>query len=1080
MCACFHAEACQPGQQRFGGSCYQLLNKSMTWDQGDAACLEMGTALAVPEFMDEQKFIYKMYGKSKDLWIGCNDKEQEGKIRKAIICQSPAPLATPKMFCLQRYADARSSSHCLTGHVIKEFSATGVIACGSACRDEPRCRSFNLRRGDPGVLICQLNNITRFSAIHDFTCITKPRIDIGSEETYIAAFLHGGNATLSFARTTYTYTSVDNDPLGLPSDYRLKPRPSSEGDEIFKLRLPAAGGMTRIGAFACNARMTDRNDSIGTIIMSRTADFLPTRVSQTVNRGDVVNLTVISINQSRTSTRWRKDGGGVITDLQDDLYSDFVNARVSDIGIYEVHLAGERSHGNQALMQLIVRACPNNKWNAPSCDRHCPVCFNGGMCDDRSGDCICPPGFSGEFCKRPIGPNRFGQSGSFRCDLRELGGRPTCAGMLFCLPNPYGCSCAAGYQGIDCNETCADGFYGADCAQTCHCMDGVACDGTTGECRGDCAPGFIGINCQVPDAVDGLTVQGTSYNSLSLSWDAPGTSQEFPCPASDYLVTFDLINLEQLPAAVSDISILAISRERNEFDVRWTSPDGACPATSYSVTYELITMDQCTKQNPPIVTDVGKVDTTHATLHLPAYYSEYRVNVSSINEAGHGETKFVELFTSENTPIAAPVTRSTATYDSITFSWDPIPCGSRRGNITHYAYAFRGPRPQEEDRTIDKRNISELSVTLHDLSPCTTYSIRVRAYTRIGAGPWTNWTHQDTILKDDIQSLTLEPSRNGIRVTWTSTRDEGNLCPASSYRVSYQLLNLEQCQPQTDSAPIHAAVVNSSGIELTSMHAYSTYSVRVEPGHHPGEDFSERKTVTTDEGVPLAAPEVDSVSSSNQITRVSWHPIPCGKRDGDITGYTYELRDASGSMIQTADTTAESVEVDGLSQGASYSFRLWASTRVGPGPWIEFSMVIIKVDSGSSVANTVFSGGVGIAIGIILATAVALLMAFARHYRKRSQRAKRSASRPMPESRAHDDADAIYFDINDDIELKKISATPSRESATGASTVPSGKSTTRALAPRASTKRSTATATKKPQMAAGQSGARHYENTVIP
>ncbi|XP_038066550.1 uncharacterized protein LOC119736605 [Patiria miniata] len=889
VCACFHAEACQPGQQRFEGFCYQLLNESMTWDQGDAACLEMGTALVIPESMDEQNFIYKMYGKKKDLWIGCNDKEQEGKwvksseegecnflnwapkepnggvgfdcmqlrrsfnlmddtkcwFRKGVICQSLAPLAVPTMSCLQRYADARSSSHCLTGHVIKEFSAKGVIACGLACLDEPRCRSFNLRRGGPGEMFCQLNNITRVSAIHDFTCITKPRINISSEDTYIAAYLHGGNATLSFARTTYTYTSVDRiglyNQLELPSGHRFKLRPSSEEDEISILRLPAAGGKTRIGAFACRARMMGREYiSIGTVIMSKNADFLPTRVSQTVNSGDAVDLTVTVTDPARTNIRWRKNGGEVFRDKSDSLYFDFISASVSDTGIYEAQLAGERNRGNQALMRLIVRACQKNKWNAPSCDRDCPVCFNGGMCDDRSGDCICPPGFSGEFCKRPIDPNRFGQSGSFRCDSPELGGGPTCAGMLFCLPDPYGCSCAAGYQGIDCDEPCADGFYGADCAQTCHCMDGVACNGTTGECPGDCAPVFKGINCQ---------------------------------------------------------------------------------------------------------------------------------------------------------------------------------------------------------------------------KPCTNYSLAA--------------------FPDEIQSLTLEPSRNDIRVTWTSTREEVNLCPAPSYRVSYQLLNLEQCQPQTDSAPIHAAVVNSSGIELTSMHAYSTYGVRVEPGHHPGEDFSERKTVTTDEIVPLAAPEVDSVSSSNQITRVSWHPIPCGKRGGDITGYTYELRDASGSMIQIADTTAESVEVDGLSQGASYSFRLWASTRVGPGPWIEFSMVIIKVDSGSSVANTVFIGGVGIAIGIILATAVALLIAFASHYRKRSQKAERSASSPMPETRAHDDAEAIYIDIHDDIELKKMSAAPSRGSATGASTVPSRKSATRASAPRASTKRSTTKATKTTKMAASQSGAHHYETTII-
>ncbi|XP_038066637.1 receptor-type tyrosine-protein phosphatase mu-like [Patiria miniata] len=1141
----------------------------------------------------------------------------------------------------------------------------------------------------------------------DFTCVTKPRIDIGSDKTYIAAYLHSGHAELSFARTTYTYTSVDNinDQLGLPSGHRYEPTSSSEGDEISILRLPAAGGKTRIGAFACNAMIAGSgNVSIGTVIMSKTAHILPTRVSQMVNLGDAVYLAVSAKDKK---TRWRKDGGAVYMDRNDDLYFDFVNASVADTGIYEAHFAGKRSDGKQALMRLIVRGCKRNKWNPPLCNADCPVCFNGGVCDDRSGECICPPGFIGDFCGIPEGPNRFGQSGSFRCG--ELGGGPTCAGMLFCLPDPYGCSCAAGYQGIDCGKTCAAGFYGADCAQTCHCMngvacnrttgkcpgdcapgftgincqacddnrygqdcrlchcmDGVACDRTTGECFGDCAPGFTGLNCQenclpnneiascgttctefldpattslapggvqsfssfqndsirtfhwhpvncpngniivnyaykfgtvegeheaeavrtegnsvsvhlplcstlygfevaaettkgigpfslnkivtpiwkVPDTVGGLTDKGTSHNTLSLSWGAPGTSQEHPCPASDYLVTFDLINLEQcrevreyggslnttytndtsitlkelkaystynisvtprneagkgttsflqvttgetyplvspgfisssattdsitwtwnpipcgsrggnitgyktsltggpvgidtryvsttsvthtglrpctnytlsvraytsvgyttgrpnqstqtqrtgtvVPDYVSDISVLATSRERNEFDVHWTSSEGPCPATSYNVTYELITMDQCMQQNPPIITDVGTVDTTYATLHLPAYYSKYRVNVAPINEAGHGEGNFKDIVTNENVPSASPVIRGTATNDSITFSWDPIPCGSRRGNITHYEYRFKGPRPQEKGKTNEKSNISKLSVTFRDLSPCTTYSIRVRAFTRIGAGLWANWTHQDTVVIDEIQSFNLDPSTNEIRTSWTTAGNEDNPCPVTSYRVSYQLLNLEQCQPRTDLAVINKTVVNGSDIEFTSMHAYSTYNVQVVPANNAGAKYRKSKTVTTDEGVPLAAPVVDTMLPFNQSVRVSWHPIPCGKRGGNITGYTYELRDASGSMVKTANTTAESVEVDGLSQGASYLFRLRAFTRVGPGPWKEGDFEIPKDDAaaptppGSSPAGSVL----GVVVFILVAAVLALLIAVVVK-KRRKQRTK--------------------------------------------------------------------------------------------
>ena len=69
------------------------------------------------------------------------------------------------MPCLQKYADGRLKTHCLNGHVIEQFPAKGVIACAAACRDEPRCRSFNLHSsGCRGDSICQLNSITRDEA----------------------------------------------------------------------------------------------------------------------------------------------------------------------------------------------------------------------------------------------------------------------------------------------------------------------------------------------------------------------------------------------------------------------------------------------------------------------------------------------------------------------------------------------------------------------------------------------------------------------------------------------------------------------------------------------------------------------------------------------------------------------------------------------------------------------------------------------------------------------------------------------------------------------------------------------------
>ncbi|XP_022097201.1 receptor-type tyrosine-protein phosphatase T-like [Acanthaster planci] len=197
-----------------------------------------------------------------------------------------------------------------------------------------------------------------------------------------------------------------------------------------------------------------------------------------------------------------------------------------------------------------------------------------------------------------------------------------------------------------------------------------------------------------------------------------------------------------VPFAVSDIISHVVSPRRNEFAIQWTALDERCRATSYRVTYELFELDHCKRQPSLVVTCVGTVNTTHATIYFTAFYSKYRVNIAPVNDAGEGEINSIDLFTNESIPIAAPVLRRAVSNDIITFSWDPIPCGSRQGNITHFEYRFQKQNQQGQFETIDSNNVTNRSVTIPNFSSYTNYSIRVRAYTRIGPGPWKIWTLQ--------------------------------------------------------------------------------------------------------------------------------------------------------------------------------------------------------------------------------------------------------------------------------------------------------------------------------------------------
>ena len=214
--SCNEGLVCTSEWVLFGESCYKSVMEKMTFDDAVITCTAMSSRLAVPSSLREHQLIWDMVNKVAEggnVWVGCTDREAEGKWVQPgeggeacsyfnwypgeptkqngedcvlmnpsfngrwnggfctwpsyVVCQRPAvaPTTPPvSLYCLQADTNSRFASHCLTGHVIKELPIKGVVACGSACRDEPRCHSFNVRLGSSKEKICQLNDVTREDA----------------------------------------------------------------------------------------------------------------------------------------------------------------------------------------------------------------------------------------------------------------------------------------------------------------------------------------------------------------------------------------------------------------------------------------------------------------------------------------------------------------------------------------------------------------------------------------------------------------------------------------------------------------------------------------------------------------------------------------------------------------------------------------------------------------------------------------------------------------------------------------------------------------------------------------------------
>ncbi|KAJ8040197.1 Angiopoietin-1 receptor [Holothuria leucospilota] len=305
--------------------------------------------------------------------------------------------------------------------------------------------------------------------------------------------------TVQSLRTGWTRNTAEENPDPPEARYTDSNHP------FYVVDMFNNGTNNSFGVFGCNATKDGKKETIiSTIRMRSDAVIVPTNdlFTQTVS----INDRNVSIKMMSTSNevsvhmlRWRKNTFfwgqphfGVNSFTIDG------PVQLYHAGIYECHVAGDRFLAKHGLNLLKVRACPSTRWGPPDCEGVCESCYNGGICDENTGDCVCAPGFRGENCLEACGGNRYGYACEHRCSYKRSDRKSKCEGILFCLVHPYGCRCNTGFRGLDCETECEEGIYGASCLESCHCASG-ACSRYTGECEGvdtSCDPGWTGEFCQ--------------------------------------------------------------------------------------------------------------------------------------------------------------------------------------------------------------------------------------------------------------------------------------------------------------------------------------------------------------------------------------------------------------------------------------------------------------------------------------------------------------------------------------------------------------------------------------------------------
>ncbi|XP_053431880.1 receptor-type tyrosine-protein phosphatase F isoform X12 [Nycticebus coucang] len=310
----------------------------------------------------------------------------------------------------------------------------------------------------------------------------------------------------------------------------------------------------------------------------------------------------------------------------------------------------------------------------------------------------------------------------------------------------------------------------------------------------------------------------------------------------------------------------------------------------------------------------------------------YRFQLAACSDLGVGVfTPTIEARTAQSMPSGPPrkVEVEPLNSTAVHISWKlPVP-SKQHGQIRGYQVTYvrlengepRGP-PVIQDVMLAEAQ----ETTISGLTPETTYSVTVAAYTTKGDGARSKPKIVTTTgaVPGQPTMMISTTAMNTALLQWHPPKElPGELL---GYRLQY-------CRADEARPNIIDFGKDNQHFTVTGLHKGATYIFRLAAKNRagPGKEFE--KEITTPEDLPSGFPQNLRVTGlTTSTTELAWDPPVLAERNGRITNYTVVFRDIN-SQQELQDITANTcLTLSSLKPDTTYDIKVRAWTSKGAGP----------------------------------------------------------------------------------------------------------------------------------------------------